>query len=154
RGARRRRAAGRSVRPGGGRVARAPQGAQPLVRGQASAPPRRHARRRRGALHGAPEEARPADRDRRGLTPAAPAHASEPGSGRAHVVAEARALVELALPVVTAQLGLMLLGVVDTIMVGHLSKEALGAVALGNLYTWGLMIVGNGILLALDPVIA
>src|SRR5579862_3474914 len=48
----------------------------------------------------------------------------------------------------------MSMGVVDTIMVGHLSKEALGAVALGNLYTWGLLILGQGILMALDPLIS
>jgi MATE family multidrug resistance protein len=67
---------------------------------------------------------------------------------------EARALVRLALPVVAAQLGLMSLGVIDTIMVGHLSAEALGAVAVGNFYSWGLMIVGQGVLLALDPLIS
>jgi multidrug resistance protein, MATE family len=67
---------------------------------------------------------------------------------------EARALVRLAIPVVAAQLGIMSMGVVDTIMVGHLSKEALAAVALGNLYTWGLLILGQGILMALDPLIS
>jgi MATE family, multidrug efflux pump len=67
---------------------------------------------------------------------------------------EARALVRLAAPVAATQLGLMSLGVIDTIMVGHLSKEALAAVALGNLYAWGLMIVGQGILMALDPLIS
>jgi MATE family multidrug resistance protein len=70
------------------------------------------------------------------------------------LVEEARALVRLAIPVVAAQLGLMSLGVVDTIMVGHLSKQALAAVALGNLYTWGLMILGQGVLMALDPLIS
>ncbi len=70
------------------------------------------------------------------------------------LVEEARALVRLAAPVVVAQLGLMSLGVVDTIMVGHLSRQALAAVALGNLYAWGLMILGNGLLLALDPLIS
>jgi MATE family multidrug resistance protein len=70
------------------------------------------------------------------------------------LLSEARALVRLAIPVVAAQLGLMSLGVIDVIMVGHLSKEALAAVALGNLYAWGLMIVGQGVLLALDPLIS
>ena len=40
----------------------------------------------------------------------------------------------LAVPVVLAQVGLMLMGVVDTLMVGHVSADALAAVALGNLY--------------------
>jgi MATE family multidrug resistance protein len=65
-----------------------------------------------------------------------------------------RALTRLALPVVTVQLGLMLMGVVDTMMVGHLSATALAAVALGNLYFWTISIVGVGTLLALDPIVA
>ena len=47
--------------------------------------------------------------------------------------AELRALLALAVPVVFVQLGMMLMGVVDTVMVGHLSAQALAAVALGNL---------------------
>ena len=45
-----------------------------------------------------------------------------------------RALLTLALPVIVVQVGLMAMGVVDTIMVGHVSPEALAAVALGNVY--------------------
>ena len=67
---------------------------------------------------------------------------------------EFRALLRLAIPVVTVQLGLMLMGVVDTVMVGRLSAEALGAVALGNLFFFTIMIVGMGALMALDPVVA
>ncbi len=52
------------------------------------------------------------------------------------------------------QVGLVSLGVVDTIMVGHVSATALAAVALGNLYSFGLMIFGLGVLLALDPIVA
>jgi MATE family multidrug resistance protein len=77
---------------------------------------------------------------------------ANPGTDR--LLEEARALLRLALPVVTAQMGLMSLGVVDTIMVGHLSKQALAAVALGDTYCWGLMILGMGLLLALDPLIS
>lgn len=67
---------------------------------------------------------------------------------------EMRALLRLALPIVAVQVGTMLMGVVDTIMVGHLSAAALAAVALGNLYFWGCAIFGMGVLMALDPVIA
>jgi multidrug resistance protein, MATE family len=42
-------------------------------------------------------------------------------------------MLRLALPVAAVQLGIMAMGVVDTIMVGHLSPAALAAVALGNL---------------------
>src|SRR5688500_4194146 len=65
-----------------------------------------------------------------------------------------RATVRLALPVVVIQVGMMAMGVVDTIMVGHLSPQALAAVALGNLYFFGLAIFGMGTLMVLDPVVA
>ncbi|HXI21653.1 MAG TPA: MATE family efflux transporter, partial [Gemmatimonadales bacterium] len=60
----------------------------------------------------------------------------------------------MALPVVTVQVGMMLMGVVDSIMVGHVSAAALAAVALGNVYYWAASIFGMGALLALDPVVA
>ena len=58
--------------------------------------------------------------------------------------AELGAMVRLALPIVAVQLGQMLMGVVDTIMVGHVSAEAIAAVALGNLYFFGAAIFGMG----------
>ena len=67
---------------------------------------------------------------------------------------ESRALLRLALPVVLVQVGVMTMGVVDTIMVGHLSATALAAVALGNLYFFGCAILGMGALMGLDPVVA
>ena len=57
-------------------------------------------------------------------------------------------------PVVIIQVGMMAMGVVDTIMVGHLSARALAAVALGNLYFFGLAVFGMGTLMVLDPVVA
>ena len=68
--------------------------------------------------------------------------------------AELGAMVRLALPIVVVQLGQMLMGVVDTVMVGHVSAEAIAAVALGNLYFFGAAIFGMGALMALDPVVA
>jgi MATE family multidrug resistance protein len=69
-------------------------------------------------------------------------------------LADSRALLALALPVVGVQVGLMLMGVVDTIMVGRLSAVALAGVALGNLYFFACSIFGMGALFALDPVVA
>jgi MATE family multidrug resistance protein len=63
-------------------------------------------------------------------------------------------LAALALPVVTVQVGLMLMGVVDTMIVGRVSAEALAATALGNLGFITLAIVAQGILLALDPLVS
>ena len=63
-------------------------------------------------------------------------------------------MLRLALPVALVQLGIMAMGVVDTIMVGHLSPAALAAGALGNLYFFIAGIFGQGTLMALDPVIS
>ncbi|MBN1240720.1 MAG: MATE family efflux transporter [Gammaproteobacteria bacterium] len=75
-------------------------------------------------------------------------------SGYAPTRQDLRGLLKLAAPIVLIQLGMMLMGVVDTIMVGRVSAEALAAVALGNLFSFGIMIFGVGALMALDPVIA
>ena len=48
----------------------------------------------------------------------------------------------------------MLLGAVDSAMVGHLSKQALASTTLGHIYTLSFMIFGQGILFALDPLVA
>ena len=69
-------------------------------------------------------------------------------------VAELRALARLAIPIAVIQVGLMFMGVVDTMMVGRVSREALAAVALGNFYYFAAAIFGLGVLLALDPVIS
>ena len=67
---------------------------------------------------------------------------------------EMRAMLRLALPVVVVHLGVMAMGVVDTIMVGHVSASALASVALGNVYFFSVAVFGMGALMALDPVIA
>ena len=64
---------------------------------------------------------------------------------------ELAAATRLAAPVALVQLGLMAMGVVDTMMLGHLSAQALAAGALGHISTVGLLILGAGILAALDP---
>jgi MATE family multidrug resistance protein len=67
---------------------------------------------------------------------------------------DSRALLDLALPVVGVQVGMMLMGVVDTVMVGRVSAAALAGVALGNLFFFGSTIFGMGVLYALDPLVA
>jgi multidrug resistance protein, MATE family len=64
------------------------------------------------------------------------------------------AMLGLAIPVVTIQVGMMAMGVVDTVMVGHISAQALAAVALGNLYFFTLAVFAMGTLMVLDPVVA
>jgi MATE family multidrug resistance protein len=74
-----------------------------------------------------------------------------PGGGfRAELVALSR----LAVPVVAVQFGWMAMGVVDTIVVGHVSADAMAAVALGNLFFLAVSLFGMGVLMGLDPVVA
>jgi MATE family multidrug resistance protein len=68
--------------------------------------------------------------------------------------ADFRALLRLAGPLVMIQVGTMLMGVVDTIMVGRVSPQALASVALGNMYFFAISIFGMGVLFAVDPIIA
>lgn len=63
-------------------------------------------------------------------------------------------LVRLALPVALVQVGMLAMGVADTIMVGHVSAVDLAAVGLGNLYFFTVAVFGMGVLFALDPVIS
>ena len=65
-----------------------------------------------------------------------------------------RELLQLAFPVVVVQVGLMLMGVVDSIMVGRVSAAALAGVALGNVYFFAFAIFGTGVVMALDPVVS
>lgn len=65
---------------------------------------------------------------------------------------EVRRLTRLATPLVTAQLGAMSLWLVDMLMLGQVSVEALDAASLGRLWLIGTSIVVMGLLLGLDPV--
>lgn len=68
--------------------------------------------------------------------------------------ADVSELARLAMPVVLAQIGLMAMGVVDTVMVGRVSPVDLAAVAVGHLYFFAVSVVGMGILFSLDPVVS
>jgi MATE family multidrug resistance protein len=68
--------------------------------------------------------------------------------------ADLAAMLRLAVPVVVVQVGMMLMGVVDTMVVGRVSAEALAAVALGNLAVMAVSAFAIGMLLALDPIVA
>jgi len=55
---------------------------------------------------------------------------------------------------VAVQVGMMAMGAVDTLMVGHVSGNVLAAVALGNIYFFNVSIFGTGTLMALDPLVS
>lgn len=63
-------------------------------------------------------------------------------------------MMRLAVPCVAIQIGLILMGVVDSMMVGRLSAAALAAVALGHMYFFALSVLGMGVIMALDPVVS
>ncbi|HKK92408.1 MAG TPA: MATE family efflux transporter [Longimicrobiales bacterium] len=67
---------------------------------------------------------------------------------------ESAELLRLATPIVAIQVGLMLMGVVDTVMVGRVSPVDLAAVAIGNLYFFLVAIFGMGLLMSLDPLVS
>jgi len=67
---------------------------------------------------------------------------------------EFRPMLALAWPVVVAELGWMFMGIVDTVMVGRLSPEAIGAVGLGSTAYIALAVFGMGILLGLDTYVS
>ena len=67
---------------------------------------------------------------------------------------ELRTLLALAWPVVLAELGWMFMGVVDTVMVGRLSPEAIGAVGMGSTLVLALGLFGMGLLLGLDTLVS
>lgn len=63
-------------------------------------------------------------------------------------------MARIAAPVVAVQVGWMAMGVVDTIVVGRVSADAMASVALGNLLFLAVSIFGMGVLMGLDPVVA
>ena len=60
----------------------------------------------------------------------------------------------LAAPVVLAELGWMTMGLVDTLMVGRLSAEAIGAVGIGSAVFMAVVIFAMGLLLGLDTLVS
>ena len=86
-------------------------------------------------------------------------HLADPGPlipGRRHhaFLAEARELLRLAVPMAATQLAQMIMLATDTVMLGHFSKEALAAAALGNTVYFLAWLLGSGMPMAVSPVIA
>jgi len=67
---------------------------------------------------------------------------------------ELRPLLQLATPVVLAEVGWMTMGLIDTIMVGRVSAEAIGAVGIGGTLFFTIALFGIGLLLGLDYMVA
>ncbi len=72
------------------------------------------------------------------------------------ITSQLRPLLRLAVPLVTADIGWMLMGVVDTVMVGHLSHAAIpmSAAALAQILFNTLAFAVGGLLLGLDTTLS
>ena len=62
--------------------------------------------------------------------------------------------IHLAYPVIIGQLGIVMMGVVDSLMVGKLGPAPLAAASLGNGMTFLILIIGIGLSLAVTPLVA
>jgi len=67
---------------------------------------------------------------------------------------ELRALLALAIPLSVANLAQVMIGAVDTAIVGRLGAVELGGAGLGNTLYFTVSVVGMGIMLGLDPLVA
>jgi len=62
--------------------------------------------------------------------------------------------IQLAYPVIIGQLGIIMMGVVDSIMVGRLGSVPLAAASLGNSLIFIILIVGIGCSIVISPLVA
>lgn len=68
--------------------------------------------------------------------------------------ADMRALIQLALPVMAVEMGMMSMNVVDILFVGHLSATALASVSLALIYYFTVVVVGTGTLVGFDALVS
>ncbi len=63
-------------------------------------------------------------------------------------------LVRLSLPLMASQVGMMFLGVVETLLMGRAGNTALAAVSLGNAWTHGTLFIATGVVMGADPLLS
>jgi len=71
-----------------------------------------------------------------------------------HIKRHIASTFQLAYPVIIGQLGIIMMGVVDSLMVGKLGASPLAAAALGNGMAFIIMIIGIGVSYAVTPLVA
>lgn len=69
-------------------------------------------------------------------------------------IKEARSLLALGIPVIIAQFSQTAMGVVDTVMAGAVNATEMSAVAVGTSIWLPTILLGQGILMALTPIVA
>jgi MATE family multidrug resistance protein len=67
---------------------------------------------------------------------------------------ELRILLRLSLPLMASQVGMMLLGVAETIIVGRTGNTALAAASLGHVWMQGTLLVATGVVMGADPLLS
>ncbi len=82
------------------------------------------------------------------------ARAGNPAASFVSLWDELRKLLSLAVPVVLSELGWIAMGLVDTIMVGRLGPQAIGAVGIASAAYYTPSLFGIGLLLGLDTLVA
>lgn len=88
------------------------------------------------------------------MTPGPAAPGAAPPAAPSSLRVEARRLLQLGVPVAAAQLATMLMGVVDTLMLGRFDVDALAAASLANVWVFGTLSFGMGVLFGLDPLVS
>lgn len=75
---------------------------------------------------------------------------------KTYVVGEIRPMLNLAMPIIMAELGWTTMSIVDTMMVGRQSDSAvaIGAVSLGSIIYYVAAIFGTGLMLGLDTLVS
>jgi MATE family, multidrug efflux pump len=72
-----------------------------------------------------------------------------PGAGR-----EFQVLTRLSAPVVIAQVGMMAMGVIDTMMIARVGVAELAAVAIASTFAWSWGSLGQGVIHGMDPMVS
>lgn len=75
-------------------------------------------------------------------------------STHSSIRAELALLLRLSLPLMASQVGLMILGTVEAMLMGRAGNTALAAVSLGNAWTHGTILVAMGVVMGADPILS
>jgi len=67
---------------------------------------------------------------------------------------EIRAQLALAIPLITVQLGLLMMGFVDSAFMGRVSTEEYAGVSLGHSWVFLFLVFAMGVLTSLDPIVS
>ena len=66
---------------------------------------------------------------------------------------ETRVLTRLAVPIIVTQIGTMLMGTVDVLMIGRVNEQSLAAASIGNAWSMGTLLLAMGLVFGVDPIV-